>query len=335
MIAQDVNGICVTLTVDGGRKLDERLVNKTVKNGRIRMECFVCPEPYQEFTINVRLGHQKPWENDWIAEPLIKGFKMLSLHLKKRNHINQEMSTGFERNYGVLTECNLSFGRIVDPIGYDKEEGEVSRDKSRGTIVVGIRRGYICKMKPELRQIHEVIDGPKGRNKITSGAGRVVGEKAAYDQEWSTFPEDRVDDFLTFVFKVRTPQYLQMKHLVERVPAQQHPCQVSRSVRIKAERGARLESGHSVAPSALSVRDRKSISIKAEPQLVKMESSDESDDGEIQSIRPRTSTESRLDEVMRKTRAELTHVKAEIKGHSNRVTRRYSSTSTIDSSDSE
>ncbi|WWC60284.1 uncharacterized protein I303_102853 [Kwoniella dejecticola CBS 10117] len=289
MIAQDCNSLCVFLSVDG-EKLDERLVAKTMSGGRTRMECYVCPEPYQEYTINVRLGRQKPWEGDWLAEPFINGSRTHTLFIKKKFHVNHEMSTFFKIENNSYSECNLSFGRIVDPDEDEAKDGDDSKDGQIGTIIVKVSRGEIVKIKPEMRKLKVADIEKEHHNGIPTGRGREVEQSAAFGEEFTTFKQDRNKEIATFVFKVRAAEYLQGLGLVEKIPAQQHPCQVSQTIRIKAESGK--NKSHSIAPAALSSRERQKQNYSHEKRRHHVVVSDDSDD-DIVSVHSRKSLSGR------------------------------------------
>ncbi|WWC87871.1 uncharacterized protein L201_002769 [Kwoniella dendrophila CBS 6074] len=234
MRIREANGLSVWLTVDG-EKLDEQTDRKTGdEETGIRMECFVCPKRNQEFTINAHLGRQKPWKKDWIAEPIHNGNSIHSLHIRKRWHVTHKMSTYYEEDEGgSLVETNLSFGDIVDPSVEEgeAEEGDDSDDTRDGTLVVDISRGEIERVKPTKRRISQRIR----EKESTSGTRRKAEEKTAFGEEFVYDETDREEPFLKFVFKVRSQAYLKRHKLLDKIPAQQHPSQVSRTVRLKAE----------------------------------------------------------------------------------------------------
>ncbi|WVW80123.1 hypothetical protein I302_102098 [Kwoniella bestiolae CBS 10118] len=233
MRIKEANGLSVWLSVNG-EKLDEVRVRKTGdEDGCFRMECF-------DFTTNVHLGRQKPWLGDWIAEPIISGNEIHALHIRKRWHVTHKLSTFFrEDEDGDLLESDLSFGNIRNPPHREERaEGDDSRDAEEGMIVVEISRGGIERNKPAKRRISQRVierEEADGRGEVASGSSRKAEEKTAYGQEFTYDEEDRERPYLKFVFKVRTRQYLVNQGLLDRVPAQQHSCQVSRTTRLKAE----------------------------------------------------------------------------------------------------
>ncbi|WWD05744.1 hypothetical protein V865_003827 [Kwoniella europaea PYCC6329] len=226
MRIKEANGISVWLSVDG-EKLEEQRVRKTGdEDDHVRMECFVCPKPHQEFTINVQLG--------------LNGHEIHSLHVRKRWHVTRKLSTFYEEDEdGELAESSLSFGYIADPDDGDEPvEGDQSRDAEDGMIVVELSRGEIERVRPTKRRISQrvnVREGMDGRGDLASRTSHKAQQKTAYGEEFTYDLGDRERPYLKFVFKVRSQRYLINRGLLDRIPAQQHPSQVSRTVRLKAE----------------------------------------------------------------------------------------------------
>ncbi|WWC60285.1 uncharacterized protein I303_102854 [Kwoniella dejecticola CBS 10117] len=243
MRVKETNGFSVWLGVgEENEKLVEQRIRKMRNpDGSFRMECYVCPKPDESFTINVHLGRQKPYTGDWIAEPVIDGQAINSLHVRKRWHVTHKMSTYFQKEEdedGSL-ECDLSFGDIVNPEGEIFEAGDTTLDEGRGTILVKMSRGEIEKEKAAKHNLRQqVTNSSTGHTRTftsTKKNSRKAGKKAVFDEKWYYIEEDEKTPLITFVFKVRTQQYLMDHDLVSRVPAQQHPSQVSRTTRLKVE----------------------------------------------------------------------------------------------------
>ncbi|WVQ64889.1 uncharacterized protein L199_003058 [Kwoniella botswanensis] len=274
MRIKEANGISVWLSVDGD-KLEEQRVRRTgEEDDHVRMECFVCPKPHQEFIKNVHLGRQKPWKGDWIAEPIVNGHEIHSLHVRKRWHVTHKLSTFYEEDEdGELAESSLSFGYIVDPDDGDEPvEGDQSRDAEDGMIVVELSRGEIERVRPTKRRISQrvnVREGMDGRE--ASGTSHKAQQKTIYGEEFTYDEGDRERPYLRFVFKVRSQRYLINNGLLDRLPAQQHPSQVSRTVRLKAEPDEIIENEPS---SSIRTASAYHVRPKREPseELVEAES---------------------------------------------------------------
>ncbi|OCF30581.1 hypothetical protein I316_07783 [Kwoniella heveanensis BCC8398] len=238
MIAKEANSISVYLSVDG-EKLEEHRVRKTGDEESRRLECFVIPKPHTEYAINVRLGRQKPWSMDFIAEPSVGGQAVHSLHVKRKWHRNHSMETFFKQDEdGKLMECRFEFGRTVNP-QREVDEGSDELDNDTSTIVVAISRAEINKVKPMKKTISQrVRDRQDQTSNSTQGSNSTEGadQKMAFDEEATYEAGDSSENpFLKFVFKLRTHQHLYDRGLIEKKPSQQHPSQVARSVRIKAD----------------------------------------------------------------------------------------------------
>ncbi|WWC68652.1 uncharacterized protein I206_102583 [Kwoniella pini CBS 10737] len=244
MRAKEANGFGVWLSV-GGEKLSEQRLGKIEKeNGRIRMECYVCPVPHEDLTINMQLGRQKPWTGDWIAIPWIDGKRIHAFHVRKRWHVTHKMTTFFKEINGDMMECNLTSGNIVNPTFEDFAEGVERMDFQKGIISVLVYRGDIEKEKPTRKRIstRSRDDEPEfdERQEIASGSRHKVAKKAVYNETFHRDKDDRKHPFLTFVFK----EYLIDNEVVDEAPAQQHPCQVSEAIRLKAEPDEELNQSH-------------------------------------------------------------------------------------------
>ncbi|WVQ93399.1 hypothetical protein IAU59_000469 [Kwoniella sp. CBS 9459] len=251
MIAKEANAISVYLSVDG-EKLEEHHVKKTGNDQSRRMECFVIPKPNSKYVINVRLGRQTPWVKDFVAEPSISGQATHSLHVRRKWHRSHTMVTLFEEDEdGGLLESELNFGRVVDPQN-EVEEGADSSAADAKAIVVAISRAEIERIKPAKKRIKQLVKNRENRHgDATTGrlltlvscvavaGGLNEGVKRWHITKKTTYQEGDSSEnpFVKFVFKVRSHQYLYARGLIEKKPAQQHPAQVSRSVRIKAEPG--------------------------------------------------------------------------------------------------
>ncbi|OCF74964.1 hypothetical protein I204_03811 [Kwoniella mangroviensis CBS 8886] len=246
MRIKEANGISVWLSVDGDKLGEQRMRKTGDEDDHVRMECFVCPKPHQEFTINVHLGRQRPWKGDWIAEPIVNGHKIHSLHVRKRWHVTHKLSTFYEEDEdGELVESTLSFGYIADPDDGDEPvEGDQSRDAEEGMIVVELSRGEIERVRPTKRRISQrvnVREGIDNRGDLPSGTSHKAQQKTAYGEEFTYDEGDGERPYLRFVFKSQKYcrdrfETLEFAHqTINAVPAQQHPSQVSRTVRLKAD----------------------------------------------------------------------------------------------------
>ncbi|WVF65753.1 hypothetical protein IAT40_000486 [Kwoniella sp. CBS 6097] len=274
MIAKEANAISVYLSVDG-EKLEEHRVKKTGDEESRRMECYVVPKPHSEYTINVRLGRQTPWPKDFIAEPSIGGQATHSLHVKRKWHRNHAMETYFKEDEdGDLMECQLNFGRIVNPQN-EVEEGNDMLDDDASTIVVAVSRAEIDKVKPMKKTISQRVRGGQNQSGHSARSTKRADQKMAYNEEPTYEKGDSSEvPFVKFIFKVRTHQYLYDRGLIEKKPAQQHPSQVARSVRIKAEPGLELDDTPSRAQAYGSYarapkREHDEDNIRSESEAIK------------------------------------------------------------------
>ncbi|WRT65678.1 uncharacterized protein IL334_002623 [Kwoniella shivajii] len=238
MRIKEANGLSVWLAVDG-EKLDEQTVRKTGDEDEgFRIECFLSPLAHQDYTIHVQLGRQSPWKGDWVAEPIINGQRIHSLHIRKRWHVTHGLDTYYqEERDGSLMEYPLCFGAIDDPTQMEIREGDDSGDGGSNMVIVEISRGEIQRVKPSKRKIGQRVRPQESTTQIgpTTRSGRKCDGKTGYGEEFDYDEEDRQGPFLKFVFKIRNERYLVRNNLQDRVPAQQHPSQVSRTVRLKAE----------------------------------------------------------------------------------------------------
>nr|XP_018264692.1 uncharacterized protein I303_02869 [Kwoniella dejecticola CBS 10117]OBR86850.1 hypothetical protein I303_02869 [Kwoniella dejecticola CBS 10117] len=173
------------------------------------------------------------------------------------------MSTFFKIENNSYSECNLSFGRIVDPDEDEAKDGDDSKDGQIGTIIVKVSRGEIVKIKPEMRKLKVADIEKEHHNGIPTGRGREVEQSAAFGEEFTTFKQDRNKEIATFVFK---------------------------TIRIKAESGK--NKSHSIAPAALSSRERQKQNYSHEKRRHHVVVSDDSDD-DIVSVHSRKSLSGR------------------------------------------
>ncbi|WVR03864.1 hypothetical protein IAU60_000862 [Kwoniella sp. DSM 27419] len=243
MRIKEANGFSVYLTVDG-EKVEEHRVRRTGDvGGSVRTECYISPVRNTVFSINAHLGRQKPWKGDWIAEARVDGQPTHALHVRKRWHVTHRMDTYFKENVeGDTEECQFEFADIPSPTYPEATAGSRLHDEIPGTIVISVSRGEIDRVKPTRKRIsHRFREMESGGRSTRAGKAVKRDSTMACGEEFIYDEADREEPFLRFVFKVRKQAYLVSKGLLDRLPAEQHPSQVSRSVRAKAEPDAETD----------------------------------------------------------------------------------------------